>query len=313
MMTQPDSASRKPRIWAVSGGKGGGGKSYLAAQLAVTQASRGRSVILVDSDPQGAGIHGLLGIEHQKPDIMNFLSEGLPLNECIHRTPYHSMRIVFGNAGTRPLPPLISSKSKSLLNNIRQMDADLVILDLGGGISPEILRLFLSVHAPIVVTVLETPALESFFQFIRALRLYTLNQWLKEEGFPEQAAEVWEERPKNDVIDFADLKHYLPGVLGLRRDVAQRWPTTPDIHLVLNHLTSIDEVQHGFSLRTLCRKHLDLQLKYSGYVEHEAKTWKKLSAVQGRPRMNITPRIRQEILRIGDNLLHAKEISIGSG
>ena len=313
MTAQPGSSSEGPRIWAVSGGKGGTGKSFLAAQLAVTQASRGRSVVLVDSDPQGAGIHGLLGIDHQSPDITDFKSGKRPLSECLHKTPIQSMQIVFGNSGTLPLTPPTSEESDSFLQSILGLDADLVILDLGGGMSPEIMGIFLSAHIPIVVTVPETPALENFFQFIRSLRFFTLNQWLRKEGFKEPVEEIWEKRPKEDVVDLSDLRHYLPSLLGPRGATAQRWPEPPSLHLVLNHLTSIDEVHHGFSLRTLCRKHLDLPLLYSGYVENEAKTWKKLSAVQGRPRMNITPRIRQEIIRIGGNLNHGRELLMGNG
>jgi len=311
MKAQPGVGSKGLRIWAVSGGKGGTGKSFMAAQLAVTQASRGQSVVLVDSDPQGAGIHGLLGIDHQSPDITDFHKGKRPLSECLHKTPIQSMQIVFGNSGTLPLTPPTPEESDSFLQSMLGLDADLVILDLGGGLSPEIMGVFLSVHVPIVVTVPETPALENFFQFIRALRFFTLNQWLRKEGFQESVEEIWEKRPKEDVVDLSDLRHYLPSVLGLR-GAAARWPEAPALHLVLNHLTSIDEVQHGFSLRTLCRKHLDLPILYSGYVENEAKTWKKLSAVQGRPQMNITPRIRQEILRIGGNLNQGREVLMGS-
>ncbi|MDY0296374.1 MAG: P-loop NTPase [Acidobacteriota bacterium] len=301
-----------PRVWAVCGGKGGTGKSFLASQLAVTQASRGRSVVLVDADPQGAGVHGLLGLSHRTPAIEDCLQGGLSLSDCLHRTPINNLRIVFGNAGTRPLSPFTPARAEAFAAQWGNLDAELVVVDLGGGMAPEVLDLFLSAHEPVAVTLPEMPALENFFQFCRALRFHTLNRWLSQEGLSMSVETIWNERPKEEIEDLSDLSHYLPSVCSRRGVSLSEIPGPPRVHLVLNHLTSIDEVQYGFSIRSLCRKHLDVHLLYAGYVENEPKAWKKLGAVQGRPRIHVTPRIRQEILRIGKNLMHGGELAIDS-
>lgn len=301
-----------PRVWAISGGKGGTGKSFLATQLAISQASRGRSVVLVDADPQGAGVHGLLGIPHQAPAIGEYLRGENTLEECLHRTPINNLRMVFGNAGTHPLPPMTSRSSRKFTSKLVELDVDLIVMDLGGGMAPQALNLFLSAHEPIVVTMPEMPVLENFFQFCRALRFFTINRWLEMEGLSDSVEEVWKDRPTEEVVDLNDLEHYLPAALGRRIVSPRDFPPAPRIQLILNHLTSIDEVHHGFSLRSLCRKHLGINLLYAGYVENEPKAWKKLSAVQGRPGIHVTPRTRQEILRIGRNLTNGMELTLES-
>jgi len=55
------------RIYAISSGKGGVGKSTLTANLAVSLAARGLRVGLVDADVFGFSIPGLLGIAGAKP------------------------------------------------------------------------------------------------------------------------------------------------------------------------------------------------------------------------------------------------------
>src|SRR3954468_23625863 len=55
------------RTIAVGGGRGGVGKSVLAANLGVYVAQLGRSVLLIDADPAGAALHTVLGIE--PPDL----------------------------------------------------------------------------------------------------------------------------------------------------------------------------------------------------------------------------------------------------
>ena len=51
------------RTIAVGGGRGGVGKSVLAANLGVYVAQLGRSVLLIDADPAGAALHTVLGID----------------------------------------------------------------------------------------------------------------------------------------------------------------------------------------------------------------------------------------------------------
>ena len=55
------------RVIAVSSGKGGVGKSTVAANLAVALAARGQKVGLLDADVHGFSIPGLLGISDEKP------------------------------------------------------------------------------------------------------------------------------------------------------------------------------------------------------------------------------------------------------
>ena len=50
------------RVWAVGGGKGGIGKSFLVANLATVAARSGKRVILIDADLGGANLHTCLGV-----------------------------------------------------------------------------------------------------------------------------------------------------------------------------------------------------------------------------------------------------------
>ena len=50
-----------PRTIAVGGGKGGVGKSLVAANLAVALADEGLAVVAVDADLAGANLHSCLG------------------------------------------------------------------------------------------------------------------------------------------------------------------------------------------------------------------------------------------------------------
>ncbi|MBW2464629.1 MAG: P-loop NTPase, partial [Deltaproteobacteria bacterium] len=64
------------RVLAVSGAKGGVGKSIVAANLAIYLASLGRRVILVDADSEGASLHTVLGVSRPAPSARQALGWG---------------------------------------------------------------------------------------------------------------------------------------------------------------------------------------------------------------------------------------------
>nr|MBP7682643.1 ParA family protein [Deltaproteobacteria bacterium] len=57
MVDHTQRAQRPLRLIAVSGSKGGVGKSLLAANLGLYLATIGRRVVVVDADPCGATLH----------------------------------------------------------------------------------------------------------------------------------------------------------------------------------------------------------------------------------------------------------------
>jgi ATP-binding protein involved in chromosome partitioning len=65
---QPDSLTR---VWGISSGKGGVGKSSVTVNLAATLSDRGFKVGVLDADVYGHSIPRLLGIEGQRPTAID--------------------------------------------------------------------------------------------------------------------------------------------------------------------------------------------------------------------------------------------------
>lgn len=80
------------RIWAIGGGKGGTGKSFVAASLGLHLASLDREVVLVDADFGAPNLHTLLGVKASHPDLGDFLTNAVPsLEEAAVETPYREI------------------------------------------------------------------------------------------------------------------------------------------------------------------------------------------------------------------------------
>ncbi|MES2965718.1 MAG: P-loop NTPase, partial [Bdellovibrionota bacterium] len=61
-------------IWAVGGGKGGIGKSFISSSLAMCLARMGKAVTLVDLDLGSANLHTCLGIKVPQESISDFVA-----------------------------------------------------------------------------------------------------------------------------------------------------------------------------------------------------------------------------------------------
>ena len=77
-MTQQDahanaanSSHNEPKLFAISSGKGGVGKSTVTANIAVAMAGMGLRVGVVDADIYGPSIPGMLGIASNQPPVMS--------------------------------------------------------------------------------------------------------------------------------------------------------------------------------------------------------------------------------------------------
>jgi flagellar biosynthesis protein FlhG len=65
------------RIYAIGGGKGGSGKSFLAANFGVLFARQGHHTVLVDLDLGGSNLHSLLGFRQVKKGLNSYLNRSV--------------------------------------------------------------------------------------------------------------------------------------------------------------------------------------------------------------------------------------------
>ncbi|MBC7590990.1 MAG: Mrp/NBP35 family ATP-binding protein [Salinibacterium sp.] len=118
------------RIYAITSGKGGVGKSTLTANLAVAMAQRGLRVGLVDADVFGFSIPGLLGIAGSKPT---------QVGEMILPPVAHGVKVIsigmFVDAHTAVSwrGPMLHRTIQQFLTDVFFGDLDVLLLDLPPG------------------------------------------------------------------------------------------------------------------------------------------------------------------------------------
>jgi tyrosine-protein kinase Etk/Wzc len=107
----------------------GEGKSFIAANLAISLSLTGKKVVLVDLDLNNPSLSTILKIDHEH-GVTEFLSGEKEPEEIINRVPGHE-NLFFISAGTIPENPselLSSEKAKELLDYLENY-FDVVIID----------------------------------------------------------------------------------------------------------------------------------------------------------------------------------------
>ncbi len=142
------------RLIVVGGGKGGTGKSLIAANLALLASLQGRKVVLVDADLGLANLHLLLGIEPDA-DLSALLAPGWssrrPTPDLLKEGP-GGLRLLPGGSGVERLAGLNRGELRRLVHRLEPYlrGNDLVFLDLSSGVSPST-RLFLQAAHEVVI------------------------------------------------------------------------------------------------------------------------------------------------------------------
>jgi len=163
------SEKRERRIVAVGSGKGGVGKSTLAANLAVALARTGRKVGLVDADIYGPSVPRLMGAEGTRP-----LAEDQKLLPVDTRfgVPILSMgQLVKPGQAIAWRGPMAGNALGQLLDGAWG-ETDVLIVDLPPG-TGDVQLSMLSKHKPAGAVIVSTPQDLALIDAARAVDLFT--------------------------------------------------------------------------------------------------------------------------------------------
>lgn len=257
------------RIWAVGGGKGGTGKSFVAASLGLHLASLGREVLLVDADLGAPNLHTLLGLKASHPDLGDFLTGRVPsLEEAAMETPYTGLRIVKGSENILFIANLHHYRKLRLLRQLRQIGGRTVILDLGTGSSYNTLDFFLSANPGLVVITPEPTAIENAYLFLKSCIMRVLKLYMDHYKIRDLHDRMLEQIERNSQSLYGFFKSLMEsdrayGTL-LYRALRGFRPC-----LVMNRARDEKDELLGRSVADVARKYLLIDMKYLGSIPHD--------------------------------------------
>lgn len=159
---------RMPRIVTVAGGKGGVGKSTIAANLALALARLGHRITLVDADLGAANLHTMLGLLNPPAGLADFLDQKVETLDALKtRVILPTLTLVPGTS--RPGAANLERADKlRLIEAIARLDADCVVVDVGAGTSQNVVDFVAAADHKLFVLTPQLPSLHNAYALLKA-------------------------------------------------------------------------------------------------------------------------------------------------
>jgi len=155
------------KMIAIGGAKGGIGKSLFVANLGVFLAQLGKRTVVVDLDLGAANLHLYMGVWSLPRRINDFLTLKVPTISDIMTPTKYGPTLIGGGGGKLGTANLHFSRKLKLLRALKTIDADYVILDLGGDTTYNILDFYLAADQGFVLTTCEPASYLDAYGFIK--------------------------------------------------------------------------------------------------------------------------------------------------
>lgn len=161
--------SRLIKVIAVTGGKGGVGKTNVTLNTAISMAKQGKRVMVLDADLGLANVDVMLGLRVEK-NLSHVLSGECTLDEVLVEGP-HGIKIAPATSGTQSMTELTPVEHAGLIRAFSELRSqiDILIVDTAAGISDMVLSFSRASQDIIMVVCDEPTSLTDAYALIKIL------------------------------------------------------------------------------------------------------------------------------------------------
>ena len=302
--------AERTTIIPVAGGKGGVGKTFLTANLAIALARQGYRTITVDLDLGNSNLHSFMGLENRYVGIGEYLSGTVECTpeELIVETSVPGLGFIAGDGRMPFMANITFDQKRKLIKILKQLSARYVLLDLSAGTSFNMLDLFLAGVSGILVTTPEQPAIMNLLVFVKNLILRVLNQKLRGTNL---ATEKLKELHKQSV--------HAPvfTVAGFRRTLSATHPEAAKVidsvcqsirpRLIYNMVDSMQDTEIFARLERTLADNLSIECDHFGLIPYDGSVRQALRQPASfalpdpaAPTVEVIDRIARRVIRFWD-------------
>lgn len=160
---------RPVQVIAVTGGKGGVGKTSVSVNLAMAMAMAGKQTMLLDGDLGLANVDVMLGLQPSF-NLSHVISGECSLAETIITGP-HGLMVVPAASGKRHMAELTPMQHAGLVHAFSELRSqiDVMVIDTAAGLSDSVLTLTQAAQQVIVVVTNDPSSITDAYALIKVL------------------------------------------------------------------------------------------------------------------------------------------------
>lgn len=294
------------QIIPVASGKGGVGKSLLSANLAIALGQQGKTVVLADLDLGASNLHLVIGQHPGNASLGSWFTDKIDFKDIIQPTDYDNVSFIAGDSQIPDLTSLKHAQKVKLIRNLKNINADYVILDLGAGTHQFILDMFLLSPQGIIVSAPAVTATLNAYLFLKNATFRLLYTTYKR-GTPGRAYIDSIKKSSSSMQKLyipqliSELEKYDPESTKLFKSRIEQFRP----RLVMNMIEDPKDADRAQRIKNSCNQYLGIEIEYLGLMYRDILQDKALSSQL--PVVVYKPRsvLGQAIYRISDKVIAA--------
>lgn len=266
----PTNEHEPVKVIAVTGGKGGVGKTCVAANLGLTLAAMGREVMLMDADLGLANLDVVLGLRC-RATLADVLDGRCELADIVVTGP-QGLRVVPGSSGIGRMAMLGDREIAGLINAFNDLTGRLeyLIVDTAAGISASVTRFSRAAQRVLVVLSSEPASMTDAYALIKVLsrehgvqRFEVLTNQVRRSGEGRESfeglARVCEQFLDVTLSYLGSVPSdpFLRQAVSARRAVADLYPQSPSSRAFRNLATHVE----GWTPAAVASGHIEFFLQ----------------------------------------------------
>jgi len=156
------------KIISISSGKGGVGKTNISINLGIAMAKQGKKVLIMDADFGLSNVNIILG-KIPEYNLFHVFKGTKKLQDIIFKTEY-GIDIIAGASGFNELTNMKPFERDNFISQLDELNIyDIIILDIGAGISENVIKFALIGDELIIITTPEPTAITDAYGIIKIL------------------------------------------------------------------------------------------------------------------------------------------------
>jgi len=270
--TSANQMNNTSRIYAVGGGKGGTGKSFITASLGTILAQQGKKVLLVDLDLGASNLHTFLALGKPQLSLKQYFHKEVhDINDVVVQTKQPNLSIISSAGCSLEIANLYYAQKVKLIRAIKKLSYDYLFIDLGSGTHYNTLDFYLISNEGIIITTPEPISVENMFRFLKSIYLRKIKTVLRDNNLNVICQEYLKKIKNSKIKSFSDIINFVKQYDAENDANIENCIKDQKIGLILNQFRWQVNKDFGHDLTNICNKHLYFNYHFLGNVSSDHK------------------------------------------